>query len=54
MKQRVYTDTSVIDRIVTPDAFQVHNVLEVPTDQDMDTTNRGDGDMLSVDLFSRA
>ncbi len=43
-----------INRIVTPDAFEVHNVLEVPTDQDIDTADRGEGDMFSVDLFSRA
>ena len=43
-----------IDRIITPDAFEVHNVLEVPTDQHMDTTDRGDGDMLSVNPFSRS
>lgn len=43
-----------IDRIVTPNAFEVHNVLEVPTDQDIHTTDRGDSDMFSVDLFSRA
>ena len=41
-----------IDRIITPDALEVHNVLEVPTDQDM--ADRGNGDMLRINQLSGA
>jgi len=42
---------SHIHGIVTPNAIEIDNVPEIPTDEYVDTRQSGDGDVLSIDVL---